>query len=176
MKYSSVVDADSSLCVTHFFSTVRSAVGITKHLRKPKKAVVTVKNGHSDDVLRRTAALALQMCILNGLSLLATGIAAVLNAARAMLDSAGFYATARLAQNAGDMYFFIPEYAVVICSSNIGFLVHCFYSELYRKAVRETITAIKARFMKCPIQVRGTKVGVNKVCPDALFIDLESKL
>ena len=42
-------------------------------------------------------------------------------------------------------YFEGLQYAVVIISSNIGFIVHCYYSKMYREAAVETFASLKSR-------------------------------
>lgn len=123
-------------------------------------------NSYHDDMLRRTLALTIQACLLNSLSLITMGIAALVNAVFIAFMLAHSSEAATVAQAIYNNYLEVPEYAVVICSSNIGFIVHCYYSKLYREAVQETFVAVKAAYNKY-VSPCGIKFAKNWVHPQS---------
>ena len=115
--------------------------------------------------MKRTAALTLQMCILNGLSMIAAAIVALLVLLQYVFMASASCTALDVTLNIYNNYFYLSQYAVVICSSNIGFLVHCYYSSLYRKAAWETFAAINASCKKY-LKVCGCNGTANKVHPN----------
>ncbi len=82
-------------------------------------------NQHHQDLLRRSAALAIQTCVLNGFSLVACGLGAATFALSDLLYIVHFPTAGLFMFEIYDGYLSCLQYAMVICSSNIGFIVHC---------------------------------------------------
>lgn len=127
------------------FSVIRAAIGLAIGLRKMKTAIAS-SDENRDDFINRTAALTLQTCLLNCMSQFGTGLATLLSSLSVLLAMAQFDELAASVWNLGAASVFIPQCAVVFCSSNIGFLLHCYYSKVYREATWETFAELKASF------------------------------
>lgn len=128
-----------------FFSVVRAAVQIAKKLRKLKiKNARRTSNKQHEDTMNRLTALTLGTCILNGFSLLLLAFAAIFNVLSTTFELAKYRSGAEIVQKIYNMYLIIPQYFMVIMGSNIGFIVHCYYSKMYRQAMWETFAATKA--------------------------------
>lgn len=143
-------------------------------LRELQKTKTTSNNQQRDDFLQRSASLAVQICILNGLSLIVCTMAAFFLALQRLFKVAQLWDEFAFVQHFFSQYLEFPQHAVVVLSSNIGFLVHCYYSKLYRNAVRKVFGPVLARLGKvfrlcCPTLLK------TKVEPTATEIKLRSK-
>lgn len=136
------------LCSILFhFSVIYSMIGM---ILKLKEAKTLMKN---DDTRRRSAALALQICILNGISLLYCSIAAfcyVIEFFALLANFANFYQKIWWLNS---IYIQTPRFVVAVCNSNIGFIFHYRYSRMYRDAAREIFAKfyqkIRSRLFCC---------------------------
>lgn len=127
------------------FSVVRSSLKVANQLFWMKETVKQ-SGGNRDDFITRTASLTLQTCILNIMSQFATGFATLLSTSTMLFIMAQRYEAAALTWRFLFTIVFYPQAAVVICSSNFGFILYCNNSTLYREAKRETFAEMKASF------------------------------
>lgn len=112
------------------------------------KNIIKFNDELRDRKLKRMTALTLQTCILNVASLLASGCASMLLTMHTVFVWVRLPVAADVVQNIYNNYLSVPQYAVVILNSNIGFIVHCCYSLMYREAMQETFAAVKAACKK----------------------------
>lgn len=123
-------------------------------------------NEQRDSLLNRMAALTLQTCMLNGASLLASGCSALLMVIYTALTWSQFLTAAATIQRIYSGYLLVPQFAVVIFSSNIAFVVHCCYSKMYREAVQETYAELKKHCKRAFAITSHTWPQTNKVHPE----------
>lgn len=147
------------------FSTIRCSIGIALRIKRPTEEC----NAQHEDLMKRTAALTLQTSVLNSLSLLISGVTAFLSFLSSALRIVKFFDSANMFLQIYRAYFIIPQYFVVICSSNIVFIVHCYYSKLYREAMWETFAAVETGWKQCFGYVCRCKPKANAVHPEEKF-------
>lgn len=97
--------------------------------------------------------------------MLATAISELFSVQRFLLIMGGYDTVAEVLNQIGMAYIIIPQYAVVVCSSNVGFVLHCYYSKLYRMAMWEAFDAIKLRLKKYARICQYCQVKNNEVHP-----------
>lgn len=122
---------------------IRSMIGMMSELRRMKAQNLT-NNEQRNDLLRRSTWLTVQICILNGGSMLYAAIVAFCICAVLALQLGNFMNGFYL------MYFYcgivqMPMYVALIGGSNIGVIVHYRYSRLYRDAARAVFAQVKQR-------------------------------
>jgi hypothetical protein len=145
--------------------------GMVIELRKMKAQNLT-NDDHHNDMLRRSTILAVQLCILNGLSLLYATVLAfwlVLMQALHLANLMNAYHDVML------VYFLIleyPQYAALIGSTNLGFIIHYRYSLMYRDAAREICTQMRKWFQSCFNRLKKL-VAKKKVAPANQGIEMK---
>lgn len=145
-------------------------MGMVKRMRSLKKAAKeSINSAHHNDMLNRSTSLAIQTCALNGFSLIITAISMIILGICGLLNLGHFSAAEAIVFDIWQAYFAGLQYAVVICSSNVGVIVHCYYSKLYREAARSTFSSMINRvkqwfYQLLPAAVQNTTM--NAVHPE----------
>lgn len=137
------------ICIPNLLSTrsvVRSSMGLAKQLNNLKTTTgirsINEKK-HRENLMNRSASLAIQTCVLNSFSLIVCCLSTTSWAISDLLTIGGLQDAAIFVFRIREAYFNSFQYAAAICSSNIGFFVHCYYSQLYREATVATFASLK---------------------------------
>lgn len=140
-------------------------IGMILQIQKLRKNQTKSINKQRDDFLRRSASLALQICVLNGFALIICAFAAFFLTLKRIFQVINFWPGFLVTEKIFSEFLEIPQNFMIILSSNIGFFVHCYYSRLYRNAAKKTFEAAKTRFKKifsfrfcCKIKIQKNRV------------------